>query len=111
MMLEPKALLVDEPTAGLSPANAAIVWEQLVGVSRAGTGVVVVEQSVAGALNHADRCFVLVNGRNRVSGTASVIAEMDLASVFLGGEGRPAGRRTTAERRDRAQKAHRRQCL
>jgi branched-chain amino acid transport system ATP-binding protein len=90
MMLQPAALLVDEPTAGLSPANAAIVWEQLVGVARSGTAVVVVEQSVAGALAHADRCFVLVNGRNRVSGTASAIAGMDLASVFLGGEGSTA---------------------
>jgi branched-chain amino acid transport system ATP-binding protein len=85
MMLEPKALLVDEPTAGLSPVNARSVWSQLETVAERGTAVVVVEQSVTHALEHAHRCFVLVNGRNRLSGSASEIRDLDLASVFLGG--------------------------
>jgi ABC-type branched-subunit amino acid transport system ATPase component len=84
LMLEPKALLVDEPTAGLSPTNASVVWEQLVGVARAGTSVLVVEQSVSSALEHADWSFVLVNGRNRMDASAQDIAQVDLGSVFLG---------------------------
>jgi ABC-type branched-subunit amino acid transport system ATPase component len=92
MMLEPKALLVDEPTAGLSPVNARSVWSQLEMVADNGTAVIVVEQSVTGALEHAHRCFVLVNGRNRLSGSASEVRDLDLASVFLGG---PTGASST----------------
>jgi ABC-type branched-subunit amino acid transport system ATPase component len=84
MMLEPKALLVDEPTAGLSPTNATAVWQQLIAVARAGTSVLVVEQSVSSALEHADWSFVLVNGRNRMDASAQDIAKVDLGSVFLG---------------------------
>jgi ABC-type branched-subunit amino acid transport system ATPase component len=104
LMLEPKVVLLDEPTAGLSPAYTSIVWEQVRRVAAAGTAVVVVEQNVDLAISHSDWVYVLVAGRNRLEGTAAEVAREDLPSIFLGGDGstsssghtngRPAGATT-----------------
>jgi ABC-type branched-subunit amino acid transport system ATPase component len=92
LMLEPRVLLVDEPTAGLSPANSENVWIQLRNVAATGTAVVVVEQSVAGALANSDWCYVLVAGKNRLSGPPASLRGVNLADVFLGaGESEPRG--------------------
>ncbi|MHB1612735.1 MAG: ABC transporter ATP-binding protein [Actinomycetes bacterium] len=85
LMLEPRVLLLDEPTAGLSPAYVQVVWDQVVRIADTGTAVVVVEQNVARALRHAHRVYVLIAGRNRVDGPAAEIAGLDLAALFLGG--------------------------
>lgn len=87
LMLEPKVVLLDEPTAGLSPAYTAVVWKQVRRVAEMGTAVVVVEQNVDLALTHADRVYVLVAGRNRLDGTAAEVSTVDLSSLFLGGDG------------------------
>jgi ABC-type branched-subunit amino acid transport system ATPase component len=85
LMLDPKVLLVDEPTAGLSRANADLVWSGLEAVARNDTAVVVVEQSVDAALDRVDSAYVLTAGRNRLHGTAAELREADLESIFLGG--------------------------
>ncbi len=87
LMLEPKVVLLDEPTAGLSPAYTAVVWTQVKRVAAAGTAVIVVEQNVDLAVTNADRVYVLVAGRNRLEGTAAEVARQDLPSIFLGGDG------------------------
>jgi ABC-type branched-subunit amino acid transport system ATPase component len=84
LMLEPKVVLVDEPTAGLAPANSRRVWEALVNIAAAGTAVVVVEQNVDMALERADWAYVLVAGRNRLDGRAEVVKGHDLHALFLG---------------------------
>ena len=86
LMLEPKVVLFDEPTAGLSPAYTKIVWEQIQRVAGLGTAVVVVEQNVDLAVKHADWVYVLVAGRNRLDGPADAVGKEDLPSIFLGGE-------------------------
>ena len=86
LMLEPKVVLLDEPTAGLSPAYTEIVWDQIRRVAGLGTAVVVVEQNVDLAINHADWVYVLVAGRNRLDAPADVVGKQDLPSIFLGGE-------------------------
>lgn len=86
LMLEPKVVLLDEPTAGLSPAYTTIVWTQVKRVAALGTAVVVVEQNVDLAISFADRVYVLVTGRNRLEGTAAEVAQVDLPSIFLGGD-------------------------
>jgi ABC-type branched-subunit amino acid transport system ATPase component len=80
----PKAMLIDEPTAGLAPANSARVWEQIVRIRTAGIGVVVVEQNVDAALAHADWVFVMANGRLQLEGAPSDISSSQLDDIFLG---------------------------
>jgi len=98
LMLEPKVVLLDEPTAGLSPAYTAIVWDQIRRVAALGTAVVVVEQNVDLAVNHADWVYVLVAGRNRLDGKAREVGLVDLPSIFLGGQG-PTEPELRAERK------------
>jgi branched-chain amino acid transport system ATP-binding protein len=85
LMLNPKVLIVDEPTAGLSPVNADLVWNALQAVAQGNTAVIVVEQSVDAALARADVGYVLTAGRNRLHGTAAELQQADLESIFLGG--------------------------
>ncbi|MDQ6773534.1 MAG: ATP-binding cassette domain-containing protein [Candidatus Dormibacteraeota bacterium] len=86
LMLEPKVVLLDEPTAGLSPAYTQVVWDQIRRVAGLGTAVIVVEQNVDLAVNNADWVYVLVAGRNRLDGPARLIGKEDLPGIFLGGE-------------------------
>ena len=84
LMVEPKAIVLDEPTAGLSPAYTDVVWDQIGRIAQSGTGVLVVEQNVERALKHADFVHIFVAGSNHVHGLASEIASLDLAAIFLG---------------------------
>ena len=88
LMSEPKVVLLDEPTAGLSPANVEVVWSQIGRISSLGTAVVVVEQNVDRAFRSAHYVYILVAGTNRDSGTPVALQNLDLAEVFLGGSGR-----------------------
>lgn len=85
LMLSPRVILLDEPTAGLSPAYTTVVWKQVRKIAEAGTAVLVVEQNVDLAVSHSDWTYVLVAGRNRLDGPATEVAKEDLSSIFLGG--------------------------
>lgn len=85
LMLDPQTLLLDEPTAGLSPKIESAVWDRILAIRAAGVAVVVVEQNTRRALQHADRAYVLVNGRNRLEGTGQELADTEkLAAIYLG---------------------------
>ena len=84
LMVEPKVIVLDEPTAGLSPAYTDVVWNQIERIAKSGTGVLVVEQNVERALKHADFVHIFVAGSNHVHGLASEIASLDLPAIFLG---------------------------
>jgi branched-chain amino acid transport system ATP-binding protein len=85
LMLDPKTLLLDEPTAGLSPKIESAVWDRILAIRAAGVAIVVVEQNTRRALRHADRAYVLVNGRNRLEGTGQELSDTDrLAAIYLG---------------------------
>jgi ABC-type branched-subunit amino acid transport system ATPase component len=84
LMTNPRVILVDEPTAGLAPANTRIIWEQLARIADEGTGVIVVEQNVDLALEHADWCYVLVAGRNRIDCVPGALERGELHAMFLG---------------------------
>ena len=80
----PAVIVLDEPTAGLSPAYTDVVWNQIARISQLDTAVLVVEQNVERALKHSDYVHVFVAGRSHVHGPATEIAALDLASIFLG---------------------------
>jgi len=86
LMMEPRLLLLDEPTAGLSPLYMDQIFERIIAINRAGVGVLLVEQNARQALAVAHRGYVLATGRNRMTGSASaLLANREVAESFLGG--------------------------
>jgi len=87
LMVDPTVIVLDEPTAGLSPAYTDVVWNQIDLITKSGTAVLVVEQNVERALKHSDFVHIFIAGTNHVHGPAKEIAELDLAAIFLGRAG------------------------
>ena len=86
LMSQPRLLMLDEPSAGLSPKFVLEIFAQIVKVNAAGVGILMVEQNARQALALASRGFVLAGGKNRFTGTgAELIADPDVARSFLGG--------------------------
>ena len=86
LMSEPKLLLLDEPTAGLSPAYLERIFDLLLDVQSAGVTILMVEQNARQALQIANQGHVLVMGRNFASGTAKqLLADENVRRSFLGG--------------------------
>ena len=86
LMSEPVMLLLDEPTAGLSPAYVDQIFTCIHAIRRLGVGILMVEQNARAALAIADLGYVLVGGENRQQGTgASLLADPEVARSFLGG--------------------------
>ncbi len=84
LMAKPSVIILDEPTAGLSPAYTSVVWDQIARIAQLDTAIVVVEQNVERALKHSDFVHIFVAGRDHVNGKANEIAALDLAAIFLG---------------------------
>jgi branched-chain amino acid transport system ATP-binding protein len=86
LMLEPKLLMLDEPTAGLSPLYMDQIFERIVAVNRSGVGVLLVEQNAKQALSIGHVGYVLATGRNRFTdSTEKLLANREVAESFLGG--------------------------
>ena len=90
LMVEPVVLLLDEPTAGLSPRFRGDIFRVVREINARGVPILMVEQNARQALMVADRGYVLVDGRNRVDGTGpGLLADPDVGAMFLGGRGGP----------------------
>lgn len=88
LMSDPKVLLVDEPTAGMAPKFESAVWEHITQIRQTGVAVVVVEQNTRRTLAHADWAYVLVLGRNRLSGLpAELLEDEEVVELYIGGGG------------------------
>ena len=86
LMVRPRLLLLDEPSAGLSPKLVSEVFERLQAIRAQGLAILLVEQNVRAALRIADRAVVLVAGQNRHEGHAAALAtDPDLAGLYFGG--------------------------
>ncbi|HEY9012348.1 MAG TPA: ABC transporter ATP-binding protein [Devosia sp.] len=86
LMSQPRLLLLDEPSAGLSPRYVLEIFDQIVKINKSGVGILMVEQNARQALAFASRGFVLANGQNRFTGTGpELIADPEVAKSFLGG--------------------------
>lgn len=86
LMLEPKILLVDEPTAGLSPKFRGEIFQIIKKINAKGTPILMVEQNAKQALSIAARGYVLVDGQNRLEDTGlGLLANKEVGKMFLGG--------------------------
>jgi ABC-type branched-subunit amino acid transport system ATPase component len=85
LMLNPKLLLIDEPSLGLAPKMAEMAFEQIVEINRRGITVLMVEQNARKALSLSDFAFVLELGRNRLMGTGEeILNNEDVRQMYLG---------------------------
>ena len=86
LMTQPKVLMLDEPTAGVSPIVMDELFDRVIEVAKSGIAILMVEQNARQALSIADRGYVLVQGRNRYTDTgAALMANPEVRRAFLGG--------------------------
>jgi len=86
LMTQPKLLMLDEPTAGVSPIVMDELFDRIIEVARSGISILMVEQNARQALNIADKGYVLVQGRNRFTDTGQVLLnDPEVRKSFLGG--------------------------
>lgn len=86
LMTNPKLLMLDEPTAGVSPIVMDDLFDRILEIAATGIAILMVEQNARQALSIADHGFVLVQGRNRYTDTgAALLANPDVRRSFLGG--------------------------
>jgi len=86
LMIKPTVLMLDEPTAGVSPIVMDELFDHIVKVKRTNVAILMVEQNAKQALNISDRGYVLVTGENRYSGTGQeLLNDPRVRSSFLGG--------------------------
>jgi branched-chain amino acid transport system ATP-binding protein len=86
LMTQPKVLMLDEPTAGVSPIVMDELFDRIIDVARSGISILMVEQNARQALAIADKGYVLVQGENRFTDTgANLLANPEVRKSFLGG--------------------------
>ena len=86
LMTQPQVLMLDEPTAGVSPIVMDELFDRIIEVARTGISILMVEQNARQALEIADKGFVLVQGTNRFTDTgAALLADPEVRRSFLGG--------------------------
>lgn len=86
LMTKPKVLMLDEPTAGVSPIVMDELFDRIIEVARTGIPILMVEQNARQALKIADRGYVLVQGRNAYTGSGQeLLADPEVRKSFLGG--------------------------
>jgi branched-chain amino acid transport system ATP-binding protein len=85
LMVDPAVLLLDEPSAGLSPKFQSAVWERIEQVRATNVAVVVVEQNTRETLRHAQWAYVLVLGKNRLDGRGRDLLHNDeVVNLYVG---------------------------
>tara|TARA_Y100000588_G_scaffold119150_1_gene130455 strand:- start:3239 stop:3943 length:705 start_codon:yes stop_codon:yes gene_type:complete len=86
LMTQPSVLMLDEPTAGVSPIVMDELFDRIIEIAQTGIAILMVEQNARQALEIADRGFVLVQGRNRYTDTGeALLADPEVRKSFLGG--------------------------
>ena len=86
LMLDPRLLILDEPSAGLSPAMTNMVFERIREINRSGVAVLLVEQNARQALQMSSRGYVLTAGENRLEDSGpDLLNNPEVATLYLGG--------------------------
>src|SRR5579872_4857786 len=85
LMIDPAVLILDEPSAGLSPRFQGLIWERIEQIKATNVAVLIVEQNTRETLRHAQWAYVLVLGRNRLEGTGHDLLEDDeVVDLYVG---------------------------
>lgn len=86
LMLEPELLLLDEPSAGLSPKMVDVIFDRIVRINGEGIAILMVEQNAKASLSMAHRGYVLANGENRIDGRGQdLLNDPEIGRLYLGG--------------------------
>lgn len=86
LMTQPRVLMLDEPTAGVSPIVMDELFDRIIEIARSGISILMVEQNARQALEIADKGYVLVQGTNRFTNTGkALLADPEVRRSFLGG--------------------------
>ncbi len=86
LMLDPKLLLLDEPSAGLAPLLVDMIFERIKDINKSGVAILMVEQNAKKSLELAHRGYVLAAGQNRVEGTGeALLNDPEVGRLYLGG--------------------------
>jgi len=85
LMLEPKIILLDEPSASLAPKLVRLIFQKITEINRSGVGILMVEQNIRQALKIADQAYVLAMGRNRFHDTGqALLNNQEVGKLYLG---------------------------
>jgi neutral amino acid transport system ATP-binding protein len=91
LMIDPKVLLLDEPSAGLSPIVVDVIFDKIAEINEAGVSMLIVEQNARRSLAMSDYGYVLDMGRNRFEGPGrNLLHDPKVVDLYLGGRGRLA---------------------
>jgi ABC-type branched-subunit amino acid transport system ATPase component len=86
LMLDPKVLLLDEPSASLAPLLVGMIFEKIIDINRTGVAILVVEQNARETLKISDRGYVLATGRKVFEDTGkAILANEEVGKLYLGG--------------------------
>ena len=86
LMTKPNVLMLDEPTAGVSPVVMDELFDKIIDIKKTGVAIIIVEQNAKQALNIADFGYVLVAGKNKITGKGSeLLNDSEVRKAFLGG--------------------------
>lgn len=86
LMLDPKLLLLDEPSAAMAPKLAESIFERIIAINETGVAILIVEQNAKESLKLADRGYVLANGKKRFEDTGgNLLANQEVGRLYLGG--------------------------
>jgi len=86
LMLEPRLLLLDEPSAALAPNLTALIFDRVVAINETGVAILIVEQNAKESLGLSDRGYVLAGGCNRFEDTGeNLLANEEIGRLYLGG--------------------------
>jgi len=86
LMLDPKLLLLDEPSAGLAPLLVDMIFERIRDINAGGVAILMVEQNARKSLELADHAYVLVGGRNGIDGRGrDLLGDPEVGRLYLGG--------------------------
>ena len=85
-MIKPSVLMLDEPTAGVSPIVMDELFDHIVKIKKTNVAIIMVEQNAKQALSISDRGYVLVNGKNKFDGSGNeLLQDPEVRRSFLGG--------------------------